>query len=126
MKIYNGTPHTISIINPNDVTYHPEQRKYIVKEDYENSTQDIFSHGILNAYMSEKEEVNHPLLPLVKRARFTHVDPLPENFDLYIVSQMYRSAYVEMGISTDNLACVCDPVYDTAIKPVGVLRLEVG
>jgi hypothetical protein len=59
---------------------------------------------------------------------FTGYDSLPEGYDLYVVSNLYRSAVKELGGDTSLLATVDGTVYESAEnpKPIGILRLAVG
>jgi hypothetical protein len=57
---------------------------------------------------------------------FTSYDDTPDGYDLYIVSNMYRSAVQSLGGYTDKLATVSDTVYSNDIKPCGCLSLAVG
>jgi len=128
MKIFNGTPHTIRIFREEDTF--GQGRKLFLEEGAQPLVE-IPSHGTLNA-QTENGEVPSAFqgsdIPLVGAVQFTSVDPLPGLYDLYVVSNMYRSAMKELGYSTENLATISQAVYDDPDnpRPVGCRALAVG
>lgn len=130
MKIYNGTQHQINLYSINDCYEVQNGRKLVLKSDA-HPVLIIESGSNLNAIKG-----NAPLpdifstsnLPLVGAVVFTGYDELPDGYDLYIVSNLYRSAVKELGGSTEKLATVNGVVYDDkdAVKPCGCTSLAVG
>ena len=130
MKIFNGTQHQINLYSINDCYEVQGGRKLVVQQDAKPVLV-IESGTNLNAVKG-----NAPLpdifstseLPLVGTVVFTGYDALPEGFDLYIVSNLYRSAVKELGGSTEKLATVNGVIYDDkdAVKPCGCTSLAVG
>ena len=59
--------------------------------------------------------------------KFDSVDDLPQGFDFYVVSNLFRAACLELGVDTSKLAVVDSVVYDEkGIKPIGCLNLAIG
>jgi hypothetical protein len=127
-KIYNGTQHEINFFQEHqcDTT---DPRKLIVL-DGEQPFHTIPGGTNLNCVRTNKTAPTIDVPFTVKGAvEFTHYDPLPEGYDIYIVSNLYRSAVKELGGDTSKLATVCDTVYsknDGQIRPCGVLSLAIG
>lgn len=130
MKIFNGTPHVITVFAEADTYPIQGGRKLVLK----SGSQPIFvlpaGDKMLNA-----EKSNRPAppqgdcpIPLKGGVIFTGRDPLPEGYDLYVVSNLYRSATVELGYDPRQLATVDGTVYDSedALRPCGCLGLAVG
>lgn len=108
-KIYNGTPHPINIV-ANSV-YHADIRKYIIPEGTEPKiVASVPSDGILSAQIEtvESEPING--IPVYTKA-ITGCNPLPDGYDIYIVSQLYVSAVRAAGMDTSKLYTIADPVY---------------
>lgn len=128
-SIYNATAHAINFYDKSDVEFDISQRKYISAV----GATPIYSvaKGILPANC---KTVNAPTpsiencpVPVVGAVQFTGYDELPEGYDLYIVSNFYRSAVQALGGDTSKLATVTDTVYSAGdIKPCGCLALAVG
>ena len=127
VNIYNATPHNISVYSKVDATYVASQRKYILTD----GAAPILVIPPSGTLLSAKTQ-NAPTptidygVPVVGAVQFTAYDDTPDGYDLYIVSNLYRSAVQSLGGYTDNLATVCDTVYSKDIKPVGCLSLAVG
>lgn len=128
IKIFNGTQHAINIFRVEDTTSIQDGRKLVVNAGAVPVA--IIPPGTnLNCV---KENGVAPTLdthiPLTGAVRFTGADPLPEGFDLYIVSNLYRAALVELGRDTSRLATVNGTVFEdvSAIKPCGCTSLAVG
>ena len=128
-KIFNGTPHSINIVD--NGTFDPPIRKYTT--DKPNVVISIPSNGMLS---SDVQSVNldpisvhgkkiiygvdlNPINVIpVHGKRFVGVDPLPEGYDIYIVSQMYVSGVVSQGGDVTKLYTVSDPVYSLDGKTI--------
>jgi hypothetical protein len=128
MNIFNGTPHNICIFAKEDTTYVSSQRKYILESD--GSTPILVIEPSGNLLSTKTQNAQAPTIdygvPVVGAVQFTSYDLLPEGYDLYIVSNLYRSAVQALGGDTSKLATVSDTVYNKEIKPVGCLALAVG
>ena len=127
-SIYNATPHQINFFSKEDVEFDISQRKFIA------------AIGATPIYTLPKgtpvncKTANAPTpsiencpVPVVGAVQFTSYDPLPEGYDIYIVSNLYRSAVQALGGDTSKLATVTDTVYSAGdVKPCGCLALAVG
>jgi hypothetical protein len=127
MSIYNATPHQINFYAKSDVEFDVSQRKYIAAIGAEPI------YTVAKGTPVNAKTANAPTpeaafeVPVVGAVQFVSVDPLPEGFDLYIVSNLYRSAVQSLGGDTSKLATVTDTVYtNDTIKPCGCLALAVG
>ena len=126
-NVFNGTPHSICIYAKVDATYVASQRKYIVTDGATPMLVIPPSGNLLNAKTENAPTPDTDYgVPVVGAVQFTAYDDMPEGYDLYVVSNMYRSAVQSLGGFTDNLATVSDTVYSESIKPVGCLCLAVG
>ncbi|QIW88590.1 hypothetical protein [Pseudanabaena phage PA-SR01] len=126
--IYNATPHQINFFPKEDVQFDVTQRKFIA------------AVGATPIYTIEKgtpvncKTANAPTpviencpVSVVGAVQFVSYDPLPEGYDIYIVSNLYRSAVQALGGDTSKLATVTDTVYSAGdVKPCGCLALAVG
>ena len=125
LRIYNGTPHAVTILATNNVTYDQLQRKHIARgETLTLGT--LPSDGSLNASF---QTVNCPEINGIKtwKRRVISVDALPAGYDYYIVSAMFASAMGIMGMKTDNLLTVGDPVFkieEDRMSVIGTLSLN--
>ena len=127
MAIFNGTPHSICIYAKVDATYVASQRKYILSDGAVPILVIPPSGSLLNAKTQNAPTPDTDYgIPIVGAVQFVTYDDTPEGYDLYIVSNLYRSAVQSLGGYTDNLATVSETVYSTDIKPVGCLCLAVG
>jgi hypothetical protein len=128
MTIFNGTPHNICIYSKDDAKFDASQRKYILSSD--GSTPILVIHPSGNLLSAKTQNAPTPTIdygvPVVGAVQFVAYDDTPDGYDLYIVSNMYRSAVQSLGGYTDNLATVSVTVYSKEIKPVGCLALAVG
>ena len=128
ITIYNGTPHQINFYSKSDVEFDVSQRKYIT------AVGATPSYTVAKGIPVNCKTANAPTptiencpVPIVGAVQFTSYDPLPEGYDLYIVSNLYRSAVQALGGDTSKLATVTDTVYSANdIKPCGCLALAVG
>lgn len=109
-RIYNGTPHAINIVT--GAVFKPEIRKFVVPDGIEVTVvASIPSDGVLSAKIDTVElpEIDGSI-PVFGKA-IVGCDPLPEGYDIYIVSALYASAMRQMGEDTSKLYTVADPVY---------------
>jgi len=126
--IYNATPHTINIYSEADTTPVQNGRKLILNQGMITSR--VIEAG--TPVNCTKQNLAAPSIesdiPLTGAVVFTSYEPLPEGYDIYIVSNLYRSAVKELGGDTSKLATVDGTVYESEAnpKPVGILRLAVG
>lgn len=129
LKIYNGTQHVINFYSKDDCTSIEGGRKLILNEGAEP----IFTIEPGVNLNCTKSNANPPTLespvPLVGAVTFTGADELPEGYDLYVVSNLYRAAVVELGRDSSKLATVSGTVYKGQVneyKPCGCTELAVG
>jgi len=108
IKIFNGTPHDINIIDGS--RFDPSIRKYVAAGKEVTMVTSIPSNGILSAVIetAEMEPING--IPVYGK-KITGIDPLPEGYDIYVVSALYASAMRQLGGDTSKLYTVADPVY---------------
>ena len=128
ISIYNATPHQINFYSKSDVEFDISQRKFIAAIGatpiYTLPKGTPVNCKTANAPQPSIE--NCPV-PVVGAVQFTSYDPLPEGYDIYIVSNLYRSAVQALGGDTSKLATVTDTVYSAGdVKPCGCLALAVG
>ncbi len=127
-SIYNATPHQINFYSKKDVESDVAQRKLIAAIGAEPIY--TVSRGLpvnCKTANSPTPAIENCPVPVVGAVQFTSYDALPEGYDLYIVSNLYRSAVQALGGDTSKLATVTDTVYSAAdIKPCGCLALAVG
>lgn len=127
MKVFNGTAHQVNI-------YTIEQcdgsnpRKLIVLDGQE-PIYTIAAGTNLNCVKDNKVTPQGEFpFPVKGAVEFIDVDELPSGYDLYIVSNLYRSAYAELKGDTSKLATVDGVVYSDPDnpRPCGCLGLAVG
>lgn len=102
-KIFNGTPHAINVVE--NSFFDASIRKFtggIV-------VMSIPSNGMLNAKINTQSFPSIDGIPVYGKT-FTGVDPLPEGFDIYIVSALYSSAAQKAGVDMSKIYTVSDPV----------------
>jgi hypothetical protein len=107
-KIFNGTPHPITIIEAASTSYNEALRK--ATSEAPTVLREVPSTGVLSAHREEHPAGDIDGIP-VSRATYRRVDPLPEGYDAYIVSALYASAAKELGYPTERLYTVSQPVY---------------
>lgn len=131
MKLFNGTTHEICFYSEEDTEAIQDGRKLVLKEGALPLM--VIPPGVnLSAKTEqaplamENDDVSCP--PLVGPVVFAAVDDLPQGYDIYIVSNLYRSAYREINGQSLTLATVYGTVYDSpsAKRPCGCLALAVG
>ena len=110
----NLTPHTISIIDQNSVTFKPEIRKFVSESPIILKT--IPSSGMVS--VSFKEEYRQDIDGVPCKMKWADsVDPLPSGNESCIVSALYYSTNPDRRCYT-----IVDPVYDiTGTKVIGCL-----
>lgn len=113
IKIFNGTPHAINVVD--NGTFDAALRKHVT--DAPNVVVSIPSNGVLNAKVSSVDLDPINGIPVFGKG-FAGVDPLPDGFDIYIVSAMYGSAARASGANTSKLFTVADPVYSIDGKTI--------
>lgn len=127
MRIINGTQHEISVYSLDDVYEIQGGRKLVLKEGAK-PTLVIPAGRNLNAQRGNlPAPAGAP--PYIKGAVvFTGHDPIPEEGDIVVVSNLFRSAVRELGGDTSRLATVDGTVYadETAVRPIGCTALAVG
>ncbi len=130
MKIFNGTSHEIALYSLSDVVSDEYGRKSYAKTGAKPllvipAGRDLNAakgHSKLRAGLINSE------LPLKGAVTFLSHDPVPTDYDLVIVSNLYRSAVKELGGDTSRLATVDGVVYasEVGLRPCGCLALAVG
>lgn len=113
MTIFNGTPHDINIID--NATFDSSLRKFVT--DSPNVVATIPSNGILSAKVetTQVEPINGGIPTFSKRT--TGYDPIPDGYDIVIVSALYATA-VRSHDASAKLYTVADPVYSTDGKTI--------
>jgi hypothetical protein len=104
MKVYNGTPHDIKIVE--GAKFVSTIRKYVGGEVVKT----IKSNGMLSAKIESVQLPSIDGIPVYGKT-FSGVDALPEGYDVYIVSALYASAAKGQGVDVSKLYTVSDPVY---------------
>ena len=120
--IRNFTPHKIVIFKREDCFFDDKTRKYYLKEGAQPVVE-IPSEGVLNAHIEyERSEIVDNVE--IFEARVKEIDPLPPG--RLIVSALFANACKIMGIGTDRLLTISQPVYDNPDnpRPVGCLGLN--
>lgn len=104
VKLYNGTPHSINIIQ--GATLDSTDRKWKGGEIIQ-----IFPpNGMLSAKINSIQTgVLNGLIPVFSK-EIVDCQELPIGFDYYIVSVLYATAYKAKYGNTDKLLVVADPV----------------
>jgi hypothetical protein len=127
MKVFNGTAHQVNIYSIEQCDG-SDPRKLIVGEG-ETPLYTIPAGTNLNCVKDNKATPKGDFpFPVKGAVEFTDVDPLPSGYDIYIVSNLYRSAYAELKGDTRKLATVDGVVYSDPAnpRPCGCLGLAVG
>jgi hypothetical protein len=114
-KIYNGTPHTIDVIENSFYDY--SIRKYI-------GGQKKFSipvTGILNAAIQTVElppmDSDGNDIPVYFKS-IKGIDRLPEGYDVYIVSAIFANAARQTDYDMTKIFTIADPVYSEDGKTI--------
>lgn len=125
--IYNGTSHEVYLFSTNDVFFDEKTRKNYLKDKITKPFLVIpAGTSNLSAKFAEKKRIGTYDLPIYNESKVTSVDEIPDGYDLYIVSQLYKNACRQIGNDTSQLITVADPVYNSDSRPVGCLGFEKG
>ena len=103
-KIFNGTPHAINVVE--NSVFNPSIRKHTGG----NVVLSLPSNGMLNAKITSVDLPDVDKIPCFGKS-FSGVDPLPEGYDIYIVSALYASAAARNNVDMSKVYTVADPVY---------------
>lgn len=132
IQFANGTQHEISIFSIDDCVSVQSGRKLVLNPGAQ-PVQVIPPGTNLNATKGNGElpaALGTDAPAFLKGAvRFTDADELPSgSYDVIVVSNLYRSACVELGRDTSKLATVDGAVYadEAGTRPVGCTGLAVG
>ena len=116
MKIINATPHIVNVYSNHQLIPHSKlgMRRPILLPGAVVSVVIEPSGIVLNAKKNPDvttpnfdAQHNNIAVPLVNVASFVECDPIPTGEDtIFIVSQLYRSACVELGLDTDRKSVV--------------------
>lgn len=113
-KIFNGTPHAINIID--NGIYDPNIRKFVT--DNPIVLVSIPSNGVLSAKIETRDgDPIDGILPTFKKT-ITGFDPIPDGYDIVIVSALYASAAMANGQDMSKIFTVADPVYSMDGKTI--------
>ena len=105
-KIYNGTPHNINVVT--NAEFVAAIRKYCT--DAPEFALIVPSSGMLSAKIITVQAGCIDGLPIYDK-KIVDCDPVPEGYDIIIVSQLYATAVIKMGLDTTGIYTVSDPVY---------------
>lgn len=127
MKVFNGTQHVINIYTL-DQCDQSNFRKLLVLEGQQPV------HVIPGGTNLNCQKSNAPIdasqfpFPVKGAVQFDDCDALPPGYDIYIVSQLFRSAYAALHGDTSKLATVDGVVYSDPAnpRPCGCLGLAIG
>lgn len=109
MKIFNGTPHDIVVYKIEDVVYLKTIRKWVLNNPKAEPIAQIKSSGKVLSAKIETVQSGYTIgIPTFEK-RIEGYDPLPEGYDIYIVSMLYASAALKKG--EDKIFTIADPVY---------------
>ena len=98
MRIFNGTPHPISVIDDSCITFKNEIRKYVCTGKPVIVAQ-IPSNGVLSAKIDTVETGKIGDIPVFVK-KITGCDPIPEGYDIIVVSALYATAAKMAGLDT--------------------------
>lgn len=127
MKIFNGTAHAVNLFHASQCDS-TDPRKLIVREG-EVPLFTIPAGTNLNCVKENAPAPEGDFPFAVKGAvNFTSHDPIPEGYDIVVVSNLFRSAVLQLGGDTSRLATVDGVVYTDLAnpRPCGCLALAVG
>jgi len=125
-KVVNGTTHAITIYSIEDCDA-SDPRRLILNPGAKPIYTIEAGKKALNATPGEPKprDIDAPF-PTYGPVKFEDADPSPDA-DVVIVSNMYRSACVELGRDTSNLGTIYGAVYDgSSTRPVGCVGIAVG
>ena len=108
-RIYNGTPHVINICINGE--FNPDIRKFVVADGVEPEiVSSIRSSGVLSAKINTIDSKPINGIPVFSK-EIAGCDPLPEGYDIYIVSALYASAARMVGLDMSRIYTIADPIY---------------
>lgn len=113
LKVYNGTDHDVNLLNvPVKLVGRKAVQDGEVEQDFPFPKQTPLSAN----FTQTGDDGPLRLAPQVRG-----IDPLPSGYDFYIVSNLYLSAARQLGMPTDKLLTVGQPVYADAgdTRPIG-------
>jgi hypothetical protein len=114
LKIYNGVAHEINIIGDDErVIYDYTLRKNTCLFD-----ESLIKHTIPVNNMVSCVTLDNQISDFIYNKEVIHVEELPENYDIYIVSAMYANAYKKIHGDNDKLYTVYNPVYSLDGKTI--------
>lgn len=127
-KFFNGTNHQLNFY-VHDQCDCSDPRKLIVK-DGEQPLYTIKAGTKLNFKKGNETIDANKTYPFIVRGavKFESYDPLPEGYELYVVSSLYRLAVKSSNGDTSRLATVNGLVYSDPrdSRPCGCLGLVIG
>lgn len=107
-KIINNTPHTVNIINPDDIHFDTSIRKWVAEPDV-TPIMSIPSSGVLNAKIDTVEATPIGDVPIFDK-KINGCDSIPDDGNIHIVSALYMAAARAAGLDISHLMLVADPV----------------
>ena len=127
MRILNATPHPIYFYKEHQVCYDEKQRKYFLEDPNTEPAFVIEPSGVLlNVKVKYSlKEVKDGIPIYVQEVE--HLDPVPEDYDIVIVSNLYASYAIKFGIAgVERLYTISQPVYadENNPRPIGCLGLD--
>lgn len=108
-RIFNGTPHPIFILDDSTITFKADIRKFICSGQ-PAVVAEIPSNGILSAKIDTVQAGYIGNIPVFEK-KIVGCDPIPEGYDIIVVSALYATAARMAGLDTSSLYTIGDPVY---------------
>lgn len=109
MAIFNGTPHELNFVT-NGVADTAIRKLVIPFGEEPEIVMSIPSSGMLSAKIETVQTESIDGIPVFAK-RVTGCDPIPEDYEVIVVSALYVSAARAMGLETSRLYTVADVVY---------------
>lgn len=112
MRIFNGTPHMINIIDKSSCYENMNLRKLV-------SSEPVYLHKIpTNKVLNVEFKTTH-VEGIIFKNEIVSINELPKHYGIYIVSALYASAYSTLRLrEPSKLYTVCDTVYDSDGKTI--------
>lgn len=118
-KLYNGTAIPVTILS--NAVYEPKKHKWIIPEGMRPELLCVIRVGekVLRAvtqtnktsdYSASLEIERNVLLPIFNK-KVQYCDPIPEGYDIVIVSSLYANAYQKMYGEDTRLYTISDTVF---------------
>ncbi|OQW91968.1 MAG: hypothetical protein BWK78_03055 [Thiotrichaceae bacterium IS1] len=126
--IKNYTPHPITFISQENISYDEKTRKYFLKNQDAKPKMEIPPSGVLlSVELHTVTAGTIDGIPVITR-KLISIPAIPDDVDYCIVSQLFASACRITGLDTSKLLCIGEPVYALATTPqvVGVLNLQMA